>query len=230
MIPLKDNIPHYRKPYVTVALLIINCAVFAIQLMMGRHMEQFIYMFGFVPVRLFSEVSVVVKTLPVLSSMFMHGSLLHLAGNMLFLWVFADNVEDRLGHFRFLIFYLACGVAATVVHTLFNLRSPLPTIGASGAIAGVLGAYFLLFPRARVLTLIPIFIFWQIVEIPAFFFLGFWFVFQFVLGLFSLGFDCCGGIAFWAHIGGFAAGIGLLFLMLPGASGTSREQRVESRE
>jgi len=142
--------------------------------------------------------------------MFMHANFLHLFGNCLYLWIFADNVEDRLGHLNFLIFYLLCGISATFVHTLFNLHSKIPTIGASGAIAGVLGAYFLMFPSARVLTLIPFFFFWEIVEIPAFFFLGFWFLYQFMLGVFSL--SATGGIAFWAHIGGFVTGMFLLNL------------------
>jgi len=215
MIPLKDNIPHLRKPYITVTILIVNVLVFIGQVMLGRNAEQLINVFGFVPARLFTDIGPALKTIPLFSSLFLHGSLMHLLGNMLFLWVFADNVEDRLGHLRFLFFYLTCGVAASMIHALFNLSSRLPTIGASGAIAGVLGAYFLLYPRAKVLTLVPIFIFFEVIEIPAFYFLGFWFLFQFVLGLFSLGFDCCSGIALWAHIGGFLSGILLLFLFLP---------------
>jgi membrane associated rhomboid family serine protease len=128
---------------------------------------------------------------------------------MLFLYIFGDNVEGAMGHFRFLVFYLACGVAASLVHLITAPSSSVPTVGASGAIAGVLGAYFLLFPRARVVTLVPIFFFFQIVEIPAFIFLGFWFLLQFLSGsaaLFSS--PDAGGVAWWAHIGGFAAGVG----------------------
>lgn len=130
---------------------------------------------------------------------------MHLLGNSLYLWIFGDNVEDKLGHFNFLVFYLLCGVVANAAHFIMNIRSPVPAIGASGAIAGVLGAYFVMFPRSRVLTLLPFFVFWQIVEIPAFFFLGFWFIFQFFYGFMSIG--GASGVAFWAHIGGFLAGI-----------------------
>jgi len=215
MIPLRDNMPHYTKPVVTVTLLIANVLVYLFQLSLGKAAEMFVFLFGFIPVRLFAEVSIIAKIIPLFSNMFLHASFLHLAGNCLFLWIFADNVEDRLGHFKFLVFYLLCGVAATVAHGLFNLSSKIPAIGASGAIAGVLGAYFILFPRARVLTLIPLFIFWQIVEIPAFIFLGIWFIFQFLFGVLSIGMEGCCGIAFWAHIGGFVAGIVLLWVMLP---------------
>jgi rhomboid family protein len=179
---------------------------------MGWEVDTFVAIFGVVPYRLGIPVSAVAKFLPYLTSMFLHAGFWHLAGNCLYLWVFGDNVEDKLGHGRFLLFYLLCGIAASALHTLFNLHSPIPAIGASGAIAGVLGAYFVLFPRAKVLTLLPILIFWQIIEIPAFFFLGFWFLYQFLLGVFSFGGGS--GIAFWAHIGGFIAGIILLRVFL----------------
>jgi membrane associated rhomboid family serine protease len=143
---------------------------------------------------------------PFFTSMFLHGGWLHLLGNMLYLYIFGDNVEDALGHVRYLLFYLACGVAASVTHLALNLDSVVPTVGASGAIAGVLGAYFLLYPKAKVLTLLPIFIFIQIVEIPAFLFLGFWFLLQFISGTVASASQNAGGVAWWAHIGGFAAG------------------------
>jgi len=209
MIPLKDNIPHRRLPWVTILLLIINILVFVYQhiLLSPENLEKVVSLYGFIPQKLFlSQFSLKEKLISFFTSIFMHAGFFHLLGNCLYLWIFADNVEDKLGHFSFLIFYLSCGLIANLVHALFNLHSKIPAIGASGAIAGVLGAYFLMFPTARVLTLIPFFFFWEIVEIPAFFFLGFWFLYQFLLGVFSLG-RIGGGIAFWAHIGGFVAGL-----------------------
>ena len=145
---------------------------------------------------------------PLVTSMFLHGGWMHLLGNMLYLHIFGDNVEDRLGHFRYLFFYLATGIVAGVAQLVISPNSSLPMVGASGAIAGVTGAYFLFFPRARVVTLVPVFIFIQIVELPAVFFLFFWFAFQLLLGIGSLGTDASGGgVAFWAHIGGFIAGM-----------------------
>ena len=143
--------------------------------------------------------------------MFLHGGWFHVGGNMLYLWIFGDNVEDRLGHVRFLFFYLLCGVAAGIAHIFTNPHSSAPTIGASGAIAGVLGAYFFLYPRAKVLTLLPLGIYFQIIELPAFFFLGFWLLIQSISGVASLAVrgEVTGGIAWWAHIGGFVAGAAL---------------------
>jgi len=147
--------------------------------------------------------------MPFFTSMFLHAGWLHLVGNMWFLWIFADNVEDILGHFNFLIFYIACGLAASFAHFIMNYHSVVPTVGASGAIAGVLGAYIVMFPKARILTLIPIFIFLEVMEIPAFVFLGIWFIYQFLLGMMSVG-SYGAGVAFWAHIGGFLFGILLI--------------------
>jgi membrane associated rhomboid family serine protease len=209
MIPLRDNIPHYRKPIVTVSIIIVNVLIFIYESSLGEKLEQFIYLYGFIPNSLLLSGDLFTKIKPLFTSMFLHASWLHLTGNMLFMWIFADNVEDKLGHSRFLAFYLACGLFASLIHSLLNLSSPIPTIGASGAIAGVLGAYFAMFPYAKVLTLIPFFIFWEIVELPAFFFLGVWFIYQFFLGVFSIG-GLAGGIAFWAHIGGFIGGMLLL--------------------
>jgi membrane associated rhomboid family serine protease len=153
-------------------------------------------------------------TLPtILTSMFLHGGWLHIIGNMWFLWIFGDNIEDHLGHFRYLLFYLACGVAAAITHIIFNLSSNEPTVGASGAIAGVMGAYVILYPRARVLTLVFFFLWW----IPAWVFLGYWFLIQFLSGAAMSVAETSrstGGIAFWAHVGGFVAGI-LLIKILP---------------
>ena len=212
MIPLRDNIPHRRKPVITISLILINIFMFFYELFLGKDLKNFIYLYGFIPYKLFLPISWQDKVFPLFSSMFLHGGWGHLLGNMLFMWIFADNVEDRLGHFNFLVFYLTCGVLASLVHALFNFGSKLPTIGASGAIAGILGGYFRMFPYAKVLTLVPFFFFWEIIELPAFFFLGVWFLYQFLLGIFSspLG----GGVAFWAHIGGFVSGIFLLKFFL----------------
>ncbi len=188
------------------------------QLSLGGRLDAFIATFGLVPEYWTAAWSgggdVVSATIPLFSSLFLHGGWLHLIGNMLYLWVFGDNVEDKLGHGRFIFFYLLCGVIASLVHVAMDPHSPIPTIGASGAISGVLGAYLLLFPKARVLTLIPIFIFLQVAELPALIVLGLWFVLQFVNGMMSIGMDTAGmgGVAWWAHIGGFAAG---MVLVLP---------------
>jgi membrane associated rhomboid family serine protease len=199
---------------VNYALVGANVLVFLFEITAGRNMGSVINVFGMVPERVVGIATqypgmIAWAIIPFFTSMFLHGGWLHLIGNMLFLFIFGDNVESVMGHFRYLVFYLLCGAAAALTHLLSAPSSALPTVGASGAIAGVLGAYFLLFPRARVVTLIPIFIFIHIVEIPAFIFLGFWFLLQFLSGsmvLFS--YQETGGVAWWAHIGGFAAGVG----------------------
>ena len=219
MIPLRDNIPSHRVAWVTRLLLAANLAVFCFELSRGAALEPFLYRFGVVPAhwmvaspsdfldwpRLF---------LALLTSQFLHGGFFHLGSNMLYLWIFADNVEDRLGHGRFLLLYLGGGVASAVVQLLMSPRSSVPMVGASGAIAAVLGAYLLLFPSARIVTLVPLWFFWERVELPAFLFLGLWFLLQWVQGLTSLGQVAdVGGIAFWAHIGGFISGmLGILLL------------------
>jgi len=220
MIPLKDTIPHRKVPFVTVSLIIINFLVFFLELRQGVYIKDFLFKFGFVPAKLFLNYSLTKKVVPLFSNMFLRGSWFHLLGNNLYLWIFADNVEDRLGHVNFLLFYILCGLGANFFHFLMNINSTIPAIGASGAIAGVLGAYFLMFPRSRVVTLIPWFLFWEIVELPAFFFLGFWFIYQLLLALFSTGF--ASGVAFWAHIGGFLAGMFLLRFFLPKFKGGFR--------
>ena len=204
MIPLRDVIPSCTTPYVTFALLAVNTLVFLYQLSMGNAVEEFILYFALIPAA-FSWVAV-------LTSMFLHGGLLHFGGNMLYLWIFGDNVEDRMGHGRFLLFYLLCGTAAALAQTMARPDSVVPMLGASGAIAGVMGAYFVLYPRSRIVTLLPLFVFIQVVEIPAIFFLGFWFVMQLLSGVGSLAAttagEPAGGIAFWAHAAGFVAGLG----------------------
>ena len=154
--------------------------------------------------------------LPFVLSLFLHGGWLHLIGNMWFLWVFGDNVEDRLGRPRYLLFYLLCGIVASLMHVLFNLESKVPTIGASGAIAGILGAYLLLYPRARVVALVPLFFFFTTVQVPAVLFLGIWFLFQwFGASQSRFVFQDAGGVAYWAHVGGFLAGMALLWILAP---------------
>jgi membrane associated rhomboid family serine protease len=171
--------------------------------MLGDATNQFVIAFGLVPA-FFSWGDVV-------SSMFLHGGLLHFGGNMLYLWIFGDNVEDRMGHGRFLFFYLLCGVAAALAQTLTNPNSLVPMVGASGAIAGVMGAYLVLYPHSRIVTLVPIFLFIQVIEVPAVFFLGIWFLLQFISGVGSVasaaGGEPAGGVAFWAHVAGFVAGV-----------------------
>ncbi|WKZ33447.1 MAG: rhomboid family intramembrane serine protease [Thermodesulfobacteriota bacterium] len=214
MIPIRDDIPSRTYPYVTVALLVLNAAVFLYQLTLDVNgLERFIYATAAIPAELTSMAEVrPVDVLPVeltlLTAMFVHGGLLHLGGNMLFLWIFGDNVEDRFGHFRFLFFYLAAGVAASMVHILIEPGSIVPMVGASGAIAGVLGAYFMLFPRAQVQTLVILPLFISMARLPAVLFLGFWFLFQ----VLSSGLSAGAGIAWFAHIGGFVAGVAVALM------------------
>ncbi len=206
MIPLRDVIPSRTVPFVTVALITINALVFLFEMSLPSPVRQaFINQYGLVPIR-FTWTSV-------LTSMFLHASWSHVIGNMWFLWIFGDNVEDRFGHLRYLVFYLLCGLVGGVVQTVSVPDSYVPTVGASGAIAGVMGAYFVLYPRSRVLTMIPPFIFW-IVEIPAVFFLGYWFLIQLFNGVGTIAVTTSttsGGIAFWAHIAGFLTGVTLVF-------------------
>ena len=203
MIPLRDVIPSRTTPYVTISLIVINVLVFAYEFTLDEpRLEEFILYFGLVPAA-FSWVAL-------LTSMFVHGGVLHAGGNMLYLWIFGDNVEDRMGHGRFLVFYLLCGAAAALAQTAVRPDSTIAMVGASGAIAGVMGAYFVLYPHSRIVTLVPLFVFIQIMEVPAILFLGFWFLLQFLSGVGSIAATAgepAGGIAFWAHIAGFVAGI-----------------------
>ncbi len=223
MFPLRDTIPSRRVPVVTWGLIAFNCLVFAYQLALPEGgLPRFFHLYGMVPAR-FSSPGWAAEAgypqslaLPFLTSMFLHGGFFHLLSNMWTLWIFGDNVEDRMGRFRYLAFYLLCGLGAGLVHWLTNLESTVPTIGASGAIAGVLGAYLVLYPRSRVVTLVPLF-FWPLFfEIPALFYLGFWFVSQLLSGASALasGAAGAGGIAWWAHVGGFLAGLALYRLFL----------------
>jgi membrane associated rhomboid family serine protease len=215
MIPLKDNIPSRTFPFVNISLIILNIVVFFYEVSLGPYLEHFIFYFGVIPHKFIfllsrDTFSPVATFMPLFTSLFLHGGWLHLLGNMLYLWIFGDNVEDVLGHARYLIFYLLCGIGAGMTHIITQPVSQVPTIGASGAIAGIMGAYFILFPRARVVTLVPIFFFIQFIEIPAFFFLAFWFIMQLFSGTFAGSSSFSGGIAFWAHIGGFGCGMLLL--------------------
>ena len=201
MFPLSDVIPSRTAPVVTVGLIIINSLVFLYQVTLPQPLlEQFVMQYALV--------SADFNWTSVLTSMFLHGGWMHVIGNMLYLWIFGDNVEDRLGHGRFLLFYLVSGCFAALLQVLINPFSEVPMLGASGAIAGVMGAYFVLYPESRVLTAVFIFIFFDLVEIPAIFFLGIWFLLQLVSGVGSLGVSNAagGGTAFWAHIGGFVVG------------------------
>ncbi len=217
MIPLKDDIPSYRKPLITTGLIILNILVYLYQLIQGQYFEQFIVKYGTIPYEIMHGQELTPElaapiSLTLFTAMFLHGGLFHLGGNMLYLWIFGDNVEDKLGHLRFLIFYLLSGMAASLAHVITSPGSQIPMVGASGAIAGVLGAYLIRFPQARIQTLIFLGFFVRVVRIPALFVLGFWFILQLLYGLPSLGAQG-GGVAWFAHIGGFLAGIFLFKVM-----------------
>ncbi len=210
MIPLRDDNPSQTTPVVTRVIIGLNVAAFLLELSTGRNLPLFVAGWGIVPGRLTAafagDGSLKLELLTVLTSMFLHGGWVHLIGNMWYLWIFGDNIEDRLGHLKFLVFYLAAGVVSAGVQVLSSPASPVPTVGASGAIAGVLGAYALAYPRARVVTLIPIFFFFQVIALPALVVLGLWFVMQLFSGTLSIGVGAAGGIAWWAHVAGFAFG------------------------
>lgn len=217
MIPIRDSTRSATFPVVNIVIIIINALVFFYELSLGEALNRVINTFGLVPAHWIQVVqtnpfNIAGVVVPFFSSMFMHGGWMHFIGNMWFLWIFGDNVEDSMGHGRYIIFYLLCGVGAGVVHLITNIQSTVPTIGASGAIAGIMGAYMVLYPRGRVLTLIPIFIFFQFIEIPAVVFLLIWILIQTFQGVLTLGMAAGGGVAWWAHIGGFAIGAIFIFL------------------
>lgn len=203
MIPLKDNIPSRRFPVVTLLIIVLNTLAWLYERSLGPYMDNLVFALGVTPADFF-HYGLAGQLILMTTAMFLHGGWMHFLGNMLYLWIFGDNVEDRLGKGRFLLFYLLTGYIATLAHILSDPTSTAPLIGASGAIAGVLGGYFILFPHARVLTLIPIIIFIQIIPIRAVYFLGFWFLLQ----IFNQTMSAPGvqSVAFLAHIGGFAAG------------------------
>ncbi len=225
MIPIRDDVPSRTTPIVTISILVVNALAFLYQLMLGPGLRAFFADFAVIPALYFSEgvrgpggwiqpLAAPDLVVPLFTSMFLHGGWLHLIGNMVYLWIFGDNVEDRLGRGRFVVFYLLCGLTASGAHIFSNPGSVVPSLGASGAIAGVLGAYVLLYPKARVVVLMPFGFFLHTFQVPAVFFLGFWFVQQLLYGTLSLGVASAqtGGVAWWAHIGGFAAGFLLVKL------------------
>jgi membrane associated rhomboid family serine protease len=214
-IPLKDLNPRRNYPVINTLLILANIAVFIYQFTLPLPaFKMFVTANATIPSRIpawFSgQANFEAAFLPLVTSMFLHSGIAHIAGNMLFLWIFGDNVEDFFGHLPYLLFYLVCGIGAGLLHVLFNLHSPLPALGASGAISGVMGAYAVLYPRARVLTLVFVFL----VPIPAIFILGYWFLLQFLGGISALGAAATGGVAWWAHVGGFLMGLLLTKLTL----------------
>lgn len=218
MIPLHDDNPTTRAPFVTVALIVACALVFFWQISLGEQgFEVAVYRLGLIPSVLFggkelpAGLTPVTPVLTVLTSMFLHGGWMHLIGNMLYLWIFGNNIEDAMGHVRYVVFYLLCGVAAALAQSLPHPESDIPMVGASGAISGVLGAYLLLYPHARVLVLIPLGLYTRLVRLPALWVLGFWFVVQLVSS--ALAESSRGGVAWGAHIGGFLAGMALIPLL-----------------
>ncbi len=211
MFPLRDDVPSRQFPLVTVSIVVVNVLVFLFQVLAGPAASSIVDLFGIVPARMTTQWQNPLVALTFVSSMYLHGGWAHLIGNMWYLWIFGDNVEDRMGRGRFFVFYTLCGLVAGVLQIVAAPRSTIPMIGASGAIAGVLGAYLLLYPRARVSTLVPLFFFIRIVWLPAIVVLGSWFAMQLLNGLASLSVVVqTGGVAWWAHIGGFVAGMVLL--------------------
>lgn len=203
MIPISDQNPTRTTPYVTYVLIALNVLAFLLERqLIGQHGESYVISgYGLVPTRISADPSG--EAFTVLTSMFMHGGLGHLAGNLLFLWIFGDNVEDAIGHLRYIAFYLACGACAALAQVLTNIESPAPMVGASGAIAGVLGAYLVLYPRAPITVFVGFFL----ISLPAWVVVGFWFLLQLSGGWAALGLDTSSGVAFFAHIGGFLAGV-----------------------
>ena len=234
MIPIRDTIPSKNYPVVNNTIIGINVVVYLVQISLVPDLNRFVYIYGLVPARysipqITSYFTTSQQLFSLLSFMFLHGGFWHLLGNMWSLYIFGDNIEDRLGPLRYLVFYLLCGITSGLSHLIINLHSNIPTIGASGAVAGVMGAYLILYPNAKILTLIPIIFIPWFVEIPAFFFLGLWFVIQFISAAGSHG--GIGGIAWWAHIGGFIFGIIFLkiLLALPGTGVSAPMRKVTAK-
>lgn len=212
MIPINDENPTYSTPIVVYALIAINVVVFWHEMSLGSGLDGFFQLYAVIPRELSASFSGTPLNQPVpelatlITSQFLHGGLMHIGGNMLFLWTFGDNIEHDLGHIKFLLFYLVCGVLAGLTHWFFGMQSGVPTVGASGAIAGVMGAYLIKYPRAKIVTLLPLLFIWTTVRIPAIFFLGFWFIQQAISSVASLGMPEAAGVAYWAHAGGFVFG------------------------
>jgi len=224
IIPIRDTIPSSRVPVVNYVLIAVNVLAFLYEVSLGESLLPFLERYAVIPARLLGGGPLTARELltPV-TAMFLHAGWMHMLGNMLYLYIFGDNVEDTLGHGAYLLFYNLCGAASFAVQVFFQPASGVPNLGASGAIAGVLGAYFVLFPRARVVTLLPLFVIFTVVEIPAVVFLGLWFLIQFLSGAASLGRASAtsGGVAWWAHIGGFVAGA----IVMMGIGGPGRRRR-----
>jgi len=219
MIPLKDINPTRTFPFVNIALILTNVVVFFYQKTLPAHAQKmFVLAYAAIPARipafLAGHTSAQIALEPLFTSMFLHGTFMHLAGNMLFLYIFGDNIEDVFGHIGYLFFYVFCGLGSGLAHVLFNWHSAVPALGASGAISGVMGAYAVYFPRNQILTFFFIFL----IPIPAIIILGYWFVLQFLEGISGLGMAQSGGVAFWAHIGGFVMGVLIALLVKPGRS------------
>ncbi|MEE9215221.1 MAG: rhomboid family intramembrane serine protease [Thermodesulfobacteriota bacterium] len=210
MIPLRDTTKTDTFPYVNLTIISINILVYIYEIALGDQLNNFIIHNGLIPSILFTgaDISIVDRASPIFTSMFIHGDFLHIAGNMLFLYIFGNNVESRMGHFKFFLFYIICGIGAAAFQVLANIHSIVPMIGASGAISGILGAYLTYFPRSRILTLVPIIIYIKFIHLPAALFIFIWFLIQFLGSVSTIGMDSqTGGIAFWAHIGGFVIGL-----------------------
>jgi len=218
MIPLRDENPTRTFSFVTLSIIIVNVLIFIYELNLGDRLEDAIMRFAVIPYDVTHRLIDPRVIFSLFSALFFHGGFSHIIGNMLYLWVFGNNIEDRLGHLRFIFFYFACGVFATIGHIVFALNSKIPIIGASGAISGILGAYLILYPKARVLVLFPFFLFWRVFKVSARWFLLFWIALQFINGTTSRVFmDASNeaGVAWFAHIGGFFAGIFLLWVLTP---------------
>lgn len=217
MIPYKDDNPTSATPFVTVGIIALNILVFLYEIVSPSGMEKFVYNYGAIPnyILTFEKVQPIHPALTIFSAMFMHGGVFHIAGNMLYLWIFGNNIEDKVGHIRFIFFYIFCGIISAYANALTDPQSHIPMIGASGAISGVLGAYLLLFPRAMVHTLVFLGFFVTVIKIPALVVIGFWAIIQLINGLISTGLAREGGIAWFAHIGGFLTGLLTIKLWQP---------------
>lgn len=218
MIPYKDDNPTETFPFVTIGIIILNVIIFILEALSDNNLLEITYSYGAIPQAIlnFKGEQPIHPFFTIYTSMFMHGGLFHLAGNMLYLWIFGNNIEDRLGHLRFIIFYLICGTIASYAHAITNPHSTIPMVGASGAVSGILGAYILLFPHAYVHTLIFLGFFITTIKIPALIVIGFWAIIQFINGLISTGVrDVMGGVAWFAHIGGFLTGLITIKLWIP---------------
>jgi membrane associated rhomboid family serine protease len=218
LIPYKDDNPTGSFPFITIAVIVLNSAIYLLGLFLPAGEQEIAFSYGAIPHDLltFEKHQPIHPLATLFSSMFLHGGLFHVAGNMLYLWIFGNNIEDRLGHLRFLVFYLAAGVVAAYAHAVAEPVSRIPMIGASGAVSGVLGAYLLLFPRAHVHTVIVLGFFWQVVRVPALIVIGFWAIIQLVNGIMATALPGQGGVAWFAHIGGFLFGLITIKLWLPG--------------